>query len=299
MCARREEESFVRMRAVDCPTVQIGLYLGDVFLGCLGCSHTMAQEFERVIYLGRNQAAANALRAILCAHFSAIRPGAPTEMNPEKTPEKLLETLNGHGESASRSAPPHFCMELVSSQKNALPAAQRLAPSLILIETSNKSASRLRFCQMLRERMPAAAIVAVAPAAPSFEFAFDGVLRTPIDEADVLRLMNKVWTRLPELQLRRGALLLDLGTRQVTSPQGNYEMTPKECALLRLLMANDGKVVRRADILQQVWETDYLEDTRTLDVHIRWLRRKVESDPSEPRYILTRRGVGYLFKSGD
>lgn len=293
MYAHWGEESFVRMRAVDCRKGQNGLYLGDVFPVCSGCLHTMAQEFERVIYLGRNQATADALRSILCAHFSAIRPGAAIENGAEKH----FEMQNGVADGASRTAPSRFSMELVSSQKNAMPAAQRLTPSLILIETSNKSASRLRFCQTLRERMPAAAIVAVAPAAPSFDFAFDGVLRTPIDEADVLRLMNKVWTRLPNLQLRRGALLLDIGARQVTSPQGNYEMTPKECALLRLLMANEGKVVRRAEILQQVWETDYLEDTRTLDVHIRWLRRKVESDPSEPRHIITRRGVGYLFKS--
>lgn len=277
----------MRMAAVDCQKGAAGLYLGDVLPAVEWLWDTMAQEFERVLYLGRNQAAADALRAILCAHFDALRPDAPFEQS------------NGNGENYARTAKPQFCMELVSSQKNALPIAQRLSPSLVLIETSNKSASRLRFCQILHDRVPAAAIVAVAPSAPSFEFPFSGVLRTPIDEADVLRLLSKVWQRMPELQMRRGALLLDLAARQVVSPQGSYEMTPKECALLELLMANEGKVVRRAEILRQVWETDYLDDTRTLDVHIRWLRRKIERDPSEPRYIQTRRGEGYLFKSGD
>ncbi|MCX6043557.1 MAG: helix-turn-helix domain-containing protein [Chloroflexi bacterium] len=70
-------------------------------------------------------------------------------------------------------------------------------------------------------------------------------------------------------------------------------MTPKQCALLEMLMLNHGKVVLRSDIMRLIWETSYLEDTRTLDVHVRWLRERIEPDPSSPIYLQTVRGVGY------
>ena len=73
-------------------------------------------------------------------------------------------------------------------------------------------------------------------------------------------------------------------------------LTPKEVKVLALLMQNAGQVVSRKTLMNQVWETDYLEDTRTLDVHICWLRQKVEDNPKIPQYIITKRGRGYLLK---
>lgn len=78
------------------------------------------------------------------------------------------------------------------------------------------------------------------------------------------------------------------------SPKGERQMTPKQCALLEMLMRSE-QVVRRADIMQAIWETSYLEDTRTLDVHIHWLREMIEPEPASPIYLLTQRGVGYKF----
>ena len=72
----------------------------------------------------------------------------------------------------------------------------------------------------------------------------------------------------------------------------------KEFELLALLMANAGEVVTRAVIFDEVWGTDWLGDTRTLDVHIRWLREKIEENASQPRLIQTVRGVGYRFVGG-
>ena len=69
----------------------------------------------------------------------------------------------------------------------------------------------------------------------------------------------------------------------------------KEFELLSLLLGKAGQVISRAEILDQVWGIDWLGDTRTLDVHIRWLREKIEDDPSQPRYVQTVRGVGYRF----
>jgi DNA-binding response OmpR family regulator len=70
-------------------------------------------------------------------------------------------------------------------------------------------------------------------------------------------------------------------------------LTPKETKLMVLLMQNVGKVVSRSELMQAVWNTEYLGDTRTLDVHICWLRQKIEDNPRIPELILTRRGQGY------
>jgi DNA-binding response OmpR family regulator len=73
-------------------------------------------------------------------------------------------------------------------------------------------------------------------------------------------------------------------------------MTPKQCALLQYLMLRSNEVVSRGEIMDAIWETNYLEDTRTLDVHIRWLRECIEPDPSQPVYLVTVRGAGYCLK---
>ena len=70
-------------------------------------------------------------------------------------------------------------------------------------------------------------------------------------------------------------------------------LTPKETKLMHLLMQREGKVVSRSELMQYVWNTEYLGDTRTLDVHICWLRQKIEDNPRIPELILTRRGQGY------
>jgi DNA-binding response OmpR family regulator len=92
---------------------------------------------------------------------------------------------------------------------------------------------------------------------------------------------------------------IDFDRRQVFKHDHELQLRFKEFELLSLLLANAGEVVTRAEIFDKVWGTDWLGDMRTLDVHIRWLREKIEDDPGNPRYIQTVRGVGYRFLAGD
>jgi len=97
-------------------------------------------------------------------------------------------------------------------------------------------------------------------------------------------------------QLVAGDLTLDLAGRNVVKNGIPTHLTFKECALLEILIRNNGEVLTRKQLMKHVWDTDYLGDTRTLDVHIRWLRKKIEDDPSQPILIRTVRGVGYRFE---
>lgn len=92
-----------------------------------------------------------------------------------------------------------------------------------------------------------------------------------------------------------GDILVDNGAHKVYKNETILPLTQKEYDLLLTLMSEAGQVVNRPALLDKVWGIDWIGDTRTLDVHVRWLREKIEDDPSHPRYIQTVRGVGYRF----
>ena len=92
-------------------------------------------------------------------------------------------------------------------------------------------------------------------------------------------------------------LVLEPDARVLVKGDERIQLRPKEAELLSFFMANAGRVVSREELMKEVWETDYFEDTRTLSVHVRWLRIKIEDDPNEPRMLRTVRGVGYYFQS--
>ena len=96
--------------------------------------------------------------------------------------------------------------------------------------------------------------------------------------------------------IRAGDLEMDLTSHVVRLGEEVLDFKPREFDLLALLMSNRGKVYTRHEILDRVWGQDYIGDPRTVDVHIRWLREKVERDPSSPQMIVTIRGVGYRFQ---
>jgi DNA-binding response OmpR family regulator len=95
--------------------------------------------------------------------------------------------------------------------------------------------------------------------------------------------------------LRFPNLIVDCQQRQVLHKNNCFHLTPKGYRLLHLLIDHQDRDLSRKAIMKNVWETDYMGDTRTLDVHIRWLREKIEDDPSRPRRLITIRGVGYRF----
>ncbi|MBN1995225.1 MAG: response regulator transcription factor [Anaerolineae bacterium] len=102
---------------------------------------------------------------------------------------------------------------------------------------------------------------------------------------------------MPERQtkkvLQAGDLVLDLEKTMLIKGETAFHLTPKETKLLALLMDNVGRIVSRNQLMQEVWHTDGSDNSRTIDVHIRWLRQKIEDDPNIPEYILTRRSMGY------
>ncbi len=96
-------------------------------------------------------------------------------------------------------------------------------------------------------------------------------------------------------QLAVGDIRIELNTRRVYKGKEELQLRHKEFEMLVLLLSRPGEVITRAEFFDKVWGTDWLGDTRTLDVHMRWLREKIEADPSHPRLLQTVRGTGYRF----
>lgn len=95
-----------------------------------------------------------------------------------------------------------------------------------------------------------------------------------------------------------GDLKLDSDSQQAWKGERLLRLTPRALKLLETLMLNSGQVMSRKKLIQQVWKTDYIGDTRVLDVHVCWIRREIEDDRTHPRYLSTVRGVGYCIHPG-
>jgi DNA-binding response OmpR family regulator len=110
-----------------------------------------------------------------------------------------------------------------------------------------------------------------------------------------LRRAQMMASHAQDARVEAGDVTMDVGSREVRVAGREVTLSPKEFDLLRVLLHHPGRVLGRDFLLNQVWGEDFFGDTRTLDVHIRWLREKIEDDPSSPRRIQTIHAVGYRF----
>lgn len=201
---------------------------------------------------------------------------------------------------AAESVPqaPALRVVWVNSQRQAIEALRVHPFNALVLEVDNQRQHRTRFCQELRRRYPMLGIVAVSPELLKVKrFAYDETIYLPLRPKAVENLMNLLGQK-DKSELSFGRIRLNVATRIVQGPRGNHHLPPKQCALLHLLLTNGDAIVSRETIMRSVWETDYLKDTRTLDVHVRWLREKIEPDPSRPVHLLTVRGQGFRLATG-
>lgn len=194
-----------------------------------------------------------------------------------------------------------------ASQRRALSRVQKLRPDLIILDTQSIPYDRAAdICQALlntthtpiiallhgtwpKEELEGASYLRMPPKAEEMSSRIDAVLEARRAAEELAGDKN------PARDVSLGGLQLDLTERTLTRKAHQVHLTPKETSLLFAFVTHPGLVLTRGWLMREIWETDYTGDTRTLYVHIRWLRQKIEEDPATPRLLKTIRGVGYLF----
>lgn len=182
-----------------------------------------------------------------------------------------------------------------TSQRRALEQAGEVQPHVIVVDGTSPRLSAEKLCRQLRQRAPGSAILLLLsagvrkPDAPC-----DAVLLKPFTFRKLLTRLQALLKKQPARIVQAGGLRLDLSTRELTTPTAKHALTPKEFELMYYFMQHAGQVLTRKALMEAVWHTQFIEDTRTLDVHIRWLRQKIEADPSRPQRLCTLRGTGYI-----
>jgi two-component system, OmpR family, alkaline phosphatase synthesis response regulator PhoP len=183
------------------------------------------------------------------------------------------------------------------SQRQALSRVRATPPDLLVVDAASFGNSGYGICSAVRNKLPGVpTILLVDKAHAGVRAMAEAYMTPPFTSRKLLYRLKALGDKLTRRELTAGSLSLDPDTRVLTRGEEHIQLRPKEAALLALFMQNQGKVLNRPEIVRQVWETDYVGDTRTLSVHIRWLRIKIEADPNHPRLLRTVRGIGYRFE---
>jgi DNA-binding response OmpR family regulator len=178
-------------------------------------------------------------------------------------------------------------------------ALQRLAtwpPDVIVVDGISLQSSGARICHLLHEHAPIIPLIVLRAEGSSSERGdADVCLVAPFTPRKLLNRIERLMPARGGEILYVGDLALNLGQKCVTRNGREKRLTPKQFKLLEAFMKRPGEVLSRRFLMRHVWQTDYIGDTRTLDVHIRWVRQVIEEDPDNPRYLRTVRGIGYRF----
>jgi DNA-binding response OmpR family regulator len=188
-----------------------------------------------------------------------------------------------------------FFVEAVPTGSAALERLSELDPDVVVVNASALRTNGKRICHELRNKannIPILIIVNPGQSAPDDD-SINAVLKLPFTPR---KLINRIIPFLPgdgKQLLHVGDIRLDLEKKRVQCQGKEARLTPRLTRLLQILMQHPGEVIEREHLFREVWNTEYTEDTRTLDVHISWLRDAIEADPRQPVYLKTIRGVGY------
>lgn len=187
-----------------------------------------------------------------------------------------------------------FDVESARSGADGVARLDEIAPSLAVVNAASLRSSGVRICQSLREKDGKLPIILILEAGkPVAKDSADAILHLPFTTQ---KLVNRIKPLLPgdgNNILHAGPIRLDIERRRVRCLGKNTKLTPRLVTLLQILIEHHGEVIEREILFKKGWETDYTGDTRTLDVHVSWLRRAIEPNPLQPKFLRTIRGVGY------
>src|SRR5215207_4343394 len=209
-----------------------------------------------------------------------------------------------------------FVVEAVGDGRSALDSARRLKPDLIVLDLMLPEIDGFEVCRILRREMITPILMLTArddeiDRVVGLEVGADDYLTKPFSMRELLarvkaqlrrsRILREELGKSVEAQHKQeklsfNNLVINLTRREVIFDDEPLPIKPQEYELLLFFAEHRGQMLSREFILERVWGWDFVGDSRTVDVHVRWLRQKIEDDPGEPKRIVTVRGGGYRFE---
>jgi len=202
-----------------------------------------------------------------------------------------------------------FSIETARDGKEALEKFAKTNPDLILLDLMLPEISGTEVCRQIRLKSQVPIIMLTAKDTEvdkvvGLELGADDYVVKPYSKAElvarikaVLRRKGSDSTNEQSGSISAGPVMIDVERHQVSINDQLISLPLKEFELLEFLVRNSGRVLTRTQLIDRVWGSDYFGDTKTLDVHVKRLRAKIEKDPANPVYIQTIRGLGYKFES--
>jgi two-component system OmpR family response regulator len=189
----------------------------------------------------------------------------------------------------------------------ALETARTSKPDLIILDIMLPKMSGFEVCRILRKEMAVPIIMLTArddeiDKITGLDLGADDYMTKPFSMRELMARVRALLRRMeiklviPETTVKFGDVEIDIRHHMITRAGITLNLSPKEFDLLVFLAGNKGLVFSRDQLLEKVWGYEYSGDTRTVDVHIRWLREKIENNSEEPKRLITIRGVGYKFE---
>ncbi|MET8267044.1 response regulator transcription factor [Micromonospora arida] len=201
-----------------------------------------------------------------------------------------------------------FEVSVAATGTDALTEFDRTGADIVLLDLMLPEMSGTEVCRQLRQRSAVPIIMVTARDSEidkvvGLEIGADDYVTKPYSPRELVARIRAVLRRQsPEVAeaglptLAAGPVRMDIERHVVTVDGGAVQLPLKEFELLELLLRNAGRVLTRGQLIDRVWGADYVGDTKTLDVHVKRLRSKIEPEPSAPRFIVTVRGLGYKFE---
>ena len=200
-----------------------------------------------------------------------------------------------------------FEVEVVDNGLDAITEFDRNGADLVLLDLQLPGQSGTEVCRQLRQRSSVPVIMLTAKDAEidkvvGLELGADDYVTKPYSSRELVARVRAVLRRQGEPEelvsttVHAGPVRMDIERHVVTVGGEQVSLPLKEFELLEMLLRNSGRVLTRGQLIDRVWGSDYVGDTKTLDVHVKRLRSKIEPDPSAPRHLITVRGLGYKFE---
>jgi two-component system response regulator RegX3 len=198
-------------------------------------------------------------------------------------------------------------VEVADTGPDALTAFDRSGADLVLLDLMLPGLSGTEVCRELRSRSKVPIIMVTArdtevDKVVGLELGADDYVTKPFSSRELIARVRAVLRRGTETDelitstVEAGPVRMDVERHVVTVDGHQVAMPLKEFDLLELLLRNAGRVLTRGQLIDRVWGSDYVGDTKTLDVHVKRLRAKIEPDPGSPKHLVTVRGLGYKFE---